>query len=173
MFEQKFVVLAAVCWWCGNNSYFGENKGCSICVVVLQRSKCLGSPTTGGMVTGWTELGWLGIWMVHCWCICKSRLPFRKYAFAGISGGYLWVVVSSHRILCMFPFLSVKVVVTCNWMWDLTLHADDHRIRSLMRKTASSELRMLNEALQGLHPSSDADPWATRHRFLRLLSHPG
>lgn len=41
---------------------YGQNKGSSICVVVVQCSKCLGSPNTaGGMVTRGAKLGWLGM----------------------------------------------------------------------------------------------------------------
>lgn len=41
---------------------YGQNKGCSICVVVVQCSECLGSPNTaGGMVTRGAKLGWLGM----------------------------------------------------------------------------------------------------------------
>lgn len=60
--EQKLPSCLLCADEMGTLVIYGQNRGCSICVVVVQCSKCLGSPNTaGGMVTRGAKLGWLGM----------------------------------------------------------------------------------------------------------------
>lgn len=76
---------------------YGQNEDCSICVVMVQCFKCLGSPNTaGGMVTRGAKLGSLGMQIARAGIFVTAgyypeNTPGVKSAqgSAGISGGNL------------------------------------------------------------------------------------